>query len=45
MAIRVDLTGQDAITEVRRQGREIEAFYNVFVVMEFDHTFSKNIGQ
>ncbi|HBS14066.1 MAG TPA: DUF4845 domain-containing protein, partial [Alcanivorax sp.] len=20
-------------------------FYNVFVVMEFDHTFSKNIGQ
>ena len=32
VAIRVDLTAQDAIAEVRRQGREIEAFYNVFVV-------------
>ena len=32
VAILIDLTAEEAIAEVRRQGREVDAFYNVFVV-------------
>ena len=32
VAIRADITAEQAIAEVRRQGREVEDFYNVFVV-------------
>lgn len=32
VAIRADITAEEAIREVRRQGREVEDFYTVFVV-------------
>jgi len=32
VSIRSDLTAEEAIREVRQQGREVEEFYNVFVV-------------
>jgi magnesium transporter len=35
--IRTDLTAGQAIAEVRRQGREVEDFYTVFVVDEAHH--------
>jgi magnesium transporter len=34
VAIRANLTAEQAIAEVRRQGREVEDFYSVFVVDE-----------
>ena len=34
VSIRSDLTAEEAIREVRHQGREVEEFYNVFVVDE-----------
>lgn len=34
VAVRHDLTAAEAIAEVRRQGREVENFYNIFVVDE-----------
>ena len=34
VAIRADMTAEQAIAEVRRQGREVEDFYSVFVVDE-----------
>ena len=32
VAIRADLTAEEAIGDLRRQGREVDSFYNVFVV-------------
>lgn len=32
VAIRADLTAEEAIEDLRRQGREVDSFYNVFVV-------------
>lgn len=32
VAIRADLTAEEAIRDLRRQGREVDSFYNVFVV-------------
>lgn len=32
VAIRADLTAEEAIADLRRQGREVDSFYNVFVV-------------
>ena len=32
VAVSTDITAEEAIAEVRRQGREVEDFYNVFVV-------------
>ena len=32
VAVRADLTAEQAIADVRRQGREVDSFYNVFAV-------------